>query len=47
MKKICLILAVVVLLLLVPMTEAWEGSTHQAVAKAAYDELPENVKTSA
>jgi hypothetical protein len=44
MKKMYLILAVVVLLLLVPRAKAWEGSTHQAVAEAAYNELPENVK---
>jgi len=44
MKKKYLVLAVVVLLLLVPMTEAWEGSTHRAVAEAAYNELPENVR---
>jgi len=45
MKKMYLILAVIALLALVPMAKAWEGSTHQAVADAAYNELPENVRT--
>jgi hypothetical protein len=44
MKKMYLILAVVVLLLLVPRAGAWSWSIHWAVAEAAYNELPENVR---
>lgn len=44
MKKAHLILAAVLLLLLVPGANAWNGTTHRAVAKAAYAQLPENVR---
>jgi hypothetical protein len=44
MKKAHLILAAVLLLLLVPGANAWKWSTHRAVARAAYEKLPENVR---
>ena len=37
-------MAAVLLLLLVPGANAWKWSTHRAVARAAYDEIPENVR---
>ena len=44
MKKTYLILTAVLLLLLVPGANAWKWSTHRAVARAAYEELPENIR---
>jgi hypothetical protein len=44
MKKMYVVLAVVALLLLIPQVKAWGWSTHWAVAEAAYNELPENVR---
>jgi len=44
MKKTCLILAAILLLLLAPGANAWRWATHSAVARAAYEELPENIK---
>jgi hypothetical protein len=44
MKKTYLILTAVLLLLLVPGANAWNWTTHRAVARAAYEELPENIK---
>jgi hypothetical protein len=44
MKKTYLILTAVLLLLLAPQASAWGHTTHKAVARAAYEELPENVR---
>lgn len=44
MRKIILILPLVLLVLLASQAYAWKWTTHRAVAKAAYDQLPENVR---
>jgi hypothetical protein len=44
MKKICFLLTAVVFSLSVQVVGAWEGSTHRAIAEAAYNKLPENVR---
>lgn len=44
MRKIILIVPLVLLALFAPQARAWNGPTHRAVAKAAYDQLPENVR---
>jgi len=44
MRKIILILPLVLFVLLAPHAYAWKWATHEAVAKAAYDQLPENVR---
>ena len=44
MRKIILILPLVLLALLASQAYAWKWTTHRAVVKAAYDQLPENVR---